>query len=43
MIYPPKKAEQADKPSDTSTLLPTFDPTYVEGASENNLFTSNWF
>ena len=31
MIHPPKKAEQLDRPADTMTLPPTFDPTYVEG------------
>jgi len=31
MIHPPKKAEQFDRPPDTRTLPPTFDPAYVEG------------
>ena len=31
MIHPPKKAEQLDRPPDTRTLPPTFDPAYVEG------------
>lgn len=31
MIHPPKKAEQLDRPADTRTLPPTFDPAYVEG------------
>ena len=31
MIHPPKKAEQVDRPPDTRTLPPTFDPAYVEG------------
>ena len=42
MIHPPKKAEMVDRPADTTTLPPTFDPAYVQGAVKPFFLSANY-